>query len=45
MVLPQDFYFKFIYSWTQFTENWEVEPMVKHLFVGIMILMQNQIML
>lgn len=45
IVLPEHHYFKFIYGWTHFSHSWEVEPMVRHLFRGIMILMQNQIML
>lgn len=44
-ILTEDHYFKFIYNWSHFSQSWDIDPMVRHLFRGLMVLMQNQIVL
>lgn len=44
-ILPQEHYLKFLYSWMHFSPSLDVAPMVRHLFRGILVLLQNQLLL
>ena len=45
IIIPENYYYEFLFNWMHCAQNNQIDSMMKHLFRGLIILLQNSMLL